>query len=277
MDKNDFKFVLFSFITWRLLLFVFLFLSPFIFTLQESFLGGDFNNYLKAPWLWAWVNFDGEHFLSIAYQGYQPLTYFFFPLYPLLVRLISSGGSYVFLAATGVLFSNVLFFIALLGFWRLIVLDYKKSIAKSAIILLLLFPTSFYFGSFYSESLFFALVVWSFYFVRTGKWILSGSLATLSSATRVVGVVMLPSLVAELWQQKKDDKNLKLTKPLIGLIIVPIGILAYMYYLNSKVGDPIDFYHSVSIYGQQRSANLILIPQVFYRYLFKILPNLNYS
>ena len=35
--------------------------------------------------------------------------------------------------------------------------------------------------------------------------------------------------------------------------------------------------HTLPGFGEQRSATPIMLPQVFYRYIFKILPSLNYS
>jgi hypothetical protein len=50
-----------------------------------------------------------------------------------------------------------------------------------------------------------------------------------------------------------------------------------MLYLNRATGDPLEFFHNVSIFGAQRSSNIVLLPQVFYRYFFKVLPNIDYS
>ncbi|MGB6882196.1 MAG: hypothetical protein WBD86_02760, partial [Microgenomates group bacterium] len=82
MKLESKKFIFRSFVFWRVLLFLFLFLAIGIVPLQQNFLGGGLSSYLRSPYLWAWGNFDGEHYLSIAFKGYQPLTYFFFPVYP---------------------------------------------------------------------------------------------------------------------------------------------------------------------------------------------------
>jgi Gpi18-like mannosyltransferase len=279
MSKKEIDFLLPSLLGWRVLLFVFLFLAIFTLPLQNNFLGGGLSNYLKAPWLWSWLNFDGEHYLSIARQGYLPLTYFYFPAFPLMVRLVASlfGRSFLSLALSGLLVSHLSFFLALVGLWKLIRLDSKEGIARLAIAGLFLFPTSFYFGCFYTESLFLALIVWSFYFARKQKWFLAGILGAVSTATRVVGLALIPALLIEAWLQKGEKKKYNLILPFIGVTMISLGILAYMYYLQLETGDPLEFFHSVSIFGQQRSPNLILLPQVFYRYLFKILPNINYS
>ncbi|MBU0845989.1 hypothetical protein KKH23_02175 [Patescibacteria group bacterium] len=236
-------------------------------------------SYLKQPFLWAWGNFDGEHYLSIAYQGYQPLTYFFFPVYPLTIAFIAKflGESFASLAVSGLLISNISFFVALVGLWKLIELDYKKDIARLTILLLLVFPTSFYFGSIYTESLFLALAVWSFYCARKRKWIAAGTLGVLLTATRVVGLAIVPVLLVEAYLQRKEKKKSNLYLVALGILLSVFGIFAYMIYLNKVTGDPLEFFHNVSIFGQQRSSSLVLLPQVFYRYFFKILPNISYS
>ena len=50
-----------------------------------------------------------------------------------------------------------------------------------------------------------------------------------------------------------------------------------MYYLLKQTGDPLVFVHQVSIFGEQRSSKLILLPQVIYRYVFEILPHVSYT
>ena len=278
MNKTDLKFITLSFIAWRLLLFIIAFFAISTFPLQQGFLGGNLEGYLNVPWFWGLINFDGEHYLSIAYQGYRSLTYFFFPVYPLLVKFISLNSSSVTrLATSGIFIANISFFIALVGFWKLIRLDFNRKIAKWSLVLLLIFPTSFFFGSFYTESVFLALVVWSLYLVRKRKWIESGILAAISSATRVVGMVMLPVLAIEVWLQRNRYKGKKLFKPTIGVLLVPMGLGVYMYFLNKQTGDPLEFFNSVGIFGEQRTAGFILLPQVFYRYIFKVLPSVNYS
>jgi len=279
MKPENKKFIFKSFVFWRILLFAFLFFAIGATSLQHNFLGGGLSSYLKQPFLWAWGNFDGEHYLSIAYQGYQPLTYFFFPVYPLTIVFVAKflGGSFKSLAASGLLISNISFLVALIGLWKLIKLDYKKDIARLTILLLLAFPTSLYFGSIYTESLFLALVVWSFYFARKGKWISAGILGALLTATRVVGLAIVPALLVEAYLQRKEKKKLNLIPIATGILLSVLGIFVYMFYLNKATGDPLEFFHNVSIFGQQRSSNLVILPQVFYRYFFKVLPNINYS
>jgi len=265
MSKKDFLFILYSFLSWRVLLFVILFFAVKSVPLQEHFLGGGMQAYLKSPWLWNWANFDGEHYLAIAKDGYHLAEQAFFPLYPLLIKLLGGG------VWAGLIISNTSFFLALLGLFKLLKIDFSEKISKSAIILLLLFPTSFYFGAVYTESLFLCLVVWSFYFFRKEKYLFAGILGAFASATRIIGVILLAVYLIELFLKKKFRVIH------YSLFIILVGLLAYMFYLYKVYGDPLMFLHALPTFGEQRSSTPILLPQVIFRYVFKILPNLNYS
>lgn len=246
------------FIIWRLLIFIPIFLSPFFFELQKNFLGGGLQNYLTNPFLWSWANFDGEHYLSIAKMGYGGGEQSFFPLYPLFLKFFGGG------IWGGLIISNMAFLLALFGMYKLAKLDYSEKVSKLAIILLLLFPTSFYFAGVYTESLFLALVIWSFYFFRKEKYFLSGILGSLSAATRVIGVILIYLYVF-------------IKRKINFILLIPLGLISYMYYSYITWGDYLKFFNSASGFGEQRSDHLIMLPQVFYRYFVKIIPNLTWS
>lgn len=276
MKKNAFLFVLTAFIIWRIALFVILFLAIKFMPLQHDFLGGGIAEYVRNPYLWSWFNFDGEHYLSIIREGYRPLTYFFFPGFPILIKYVVGFFAHDIFsyAFYGLLISNLIFLLALVGLWKLITIDFDDQIAKIAIILLLVFPTSFYFGSFYTEAIFLATVVWSMYFARKGYWLTSGIIGGFSTLTRIVGITLFPSLIAENLSTNKAKKN-KFKLNLFLTLLVPLGLVIYMYYLWKVTGDPLNFLHTVGIFGPQRSSSLVFLPQVFYRYVFKIIPSLN--
>lgn len=277
MSKHEYLNILLIFIAWKLFIYVSVNLSQIFFPLQTTFLGGGLLNYLNLPALWGFINFDGEHYLSIARDGYLPLTYFYFPLYPLIVRAISGvfGGSYNTFAATGLTLSNLLMFISIMGIIKLGKLMYSEKVSYLTLILLLFFPASFFLGAYYNESLFLALCIWSFYFAHTKKWLFSFLLCGMATATRLTGIALIPALLYEYFLvHKKSFLNIK---TFIYTVISSSGILLYMTYLKQTTGDMLAFFHNVEIFGGQRSTNLISLPQVFYRYIFKILPNVNYD
>ncbi len=280
MQKSDLSFIFKSFLVWKVGLIIAVFFAIKFIPLQKDFLGGGMANYLTNPFLWSWANFDGEHYLAIAREGYLPLTYFFFPLYPIVIRFFSLifGQSILNYLISGLFVSHVSLFLGMIGFYKLTGLDYRSSVSKLAIILLLIFPTSFYFGSLYTESIFFALSVWSFFFARKRKWLIAGVLAGFAGATRIIGLALIAGLLVEWWNYSKADKDKKKAITSLSSILVSfLGIGSYLYYIYARTGDPFNFLTTVGIFGSQRSSSLILLPQVFYRYIFKVLPSLDYA
>lgn len=238
---------------------------------KDRFLGGGSANYHLAPEVFSWANFDGEHYLSIAIFGYKGLEQAFFPVFPLLISLLSSPFSYDLTSAlffgtlSGMFITSVSFFLALIFLWKLIVIDFSPKIAYWTIIVLLLFPTAFYFNAVYNEALFLLLAVLSFYFARKNNWMLAGIFGAVSSATRIFGLMIFPSLLLDGWRKKILKQNY------FWIFLVPIGLLTYMGYQWITTGDPLTFYKLQKIVGEQHQSGITLLPQVYYRYIKMLL------
>lgn len=281
------KKIILGFIFWRLALFLISFLAVFLIpTFGGSF---PYYNVVLQPtnlpsWIWGFGNFDGVHYLRIAQNGYNAqFSQAFFPLFPFLIHAfnfisknpvldtkIYVDPSYFFM---GLVLSNIFFLFSLILFYKLIRIDFNPKVAFGSLILLASFPTSFYFGSIYTESLFLFLVLGTFYFIRKGNFLAAGVFSALASATRVLGLLLLPVLLVEIYMRiKKQEIKLHseiLTKAITGILIAPFGALLYMLYLRLNFDNPLYFLTSQPAFGAQRSENLIFPPQVLYRY-FKI-------
>lgn len=213
-------------------------------------------------WFWSFANFDGVHYLTIATLGYAAqFTQVFFPLYPLLINIFSAFLS-IDPLITGLLISNIFFLLSLFVFGKLLSLDFGKDTVKWMLFFLVLFPTSFYFGSIYTESIFFFLVLSSFLAARKKKWVLSAILGAFAASTRLTGIFLLPAL----WWEWKEKNIFRSPLPLI-----PVGLLSYMLYLQVKFGDFLYFWHAQPVFGAERTgSSIVFLPQVLWRY-FKIL------
>ena len=151
--------------------------------------------------------------------------------------------------------------------YRLIKLDFKEKIARKSLFYLLIFPTSFYLGSVYTESLFLALSIGSLYASRKKHWLLAGVLGAFASATRLVGIFLLPALVIEYYQQRGKFNKKDLSNYLL-LLVTSVGLLSYMLFLQKTVRDPLYFMHVQSLVGAERTGGrIILLYQVFWRYI----------
>ena len=275
-NKKILKWLATVFLIWRLGLEVGVWLGG-KFLPQKGYLGPS-----------VWANFDGIHYLWIAQNGYGLYQQAFFPLYPWLIRWLAGFiHNYLF---SGLAISHLSFFASLYLLYRLLLFDFSEKFVRRVIILLLLFPTSFFFASFYSESLFFFLMIAAFYFARKGKWLVAGIFGALASATRVVGIFLLPALLVEWWEQKKiqnpkarfagflrntkiQNDNLKFRiLQVFSIFLTPLGLIFYMRYLAVHWGDPLLFAHVQEHFGAQRtSEKIILLYQVFWRYFKMIL------
>ena len=219
-----------------------------------------------SPLFWSWANFDGVHYLMIAREGYIfGLTQAFFPLFILLVRF--SGKIVKNPLAAGLLLNHLFFAVNLYVFYKLIRLDFKKEVGLWTLIFLSFFPTSFFFLSLYTESLFLLLVFSSFYLWRKKRHFMAGLVGALASATRITGIFLVPAFLHE---ARKSEKS-QISKYL-SAFLPSIGLLGYMWYLKSRFGDPFLFAHVQEGFGGGRQTDrLILLYQVFWRYFKMVL------
>ena len=236
--------------------------SPYFLPLRETYLGGGTQGYLSNPLLYSRANFDGLHYLGIAGIGYGYAQQAFFPLYPDLIAKLAPA--FAFPVSAGVAVSLASFAIALIFLIKLLSLDEDSGTVRLTILALLFFPASFYFGFVYTEGLFFCLLVMSFYFARTKHWWLAGLTGALAGYTRFIGIFLLPALLIEWWQQGPKARRLIHLLPVLG---ISIGLLVYMNYLQRSTGDPLAFIHVQSLFAQGRSDKIVLLYQVFWRYV----------
>ncbi|MEK7079212.1 MAG: hypothetical protein AAB929_04030, partial [Patescibacteria group bacterium] len=249
----------------------------------------------------SFANFDGAQYLTLVREGYNTYTQAYFPLYFLLVKAVAllfpTPGA---IRAhndmlSAVLVSNVFFVLGLFLFKKYLLsfraegerssdrrerktlsLDFSvASLLRNdsvawAIMFLLLFPTSFFFGAVYTEGLFFFLCIGSLYFLKKKNYWLAGLFAALSSATRLMGIfLIIPFFLSQISKVKSQKLKSKIKSlKMFSFVLSPlIGFGVYCLYLWKTVGDPLFFFRVQPVFGANRSTNLILLPQVYFRYL----------
>lgn len=267
------KKILLMFLTWRIFLVVIAFLAVAYIPLgsKDRYLGGSYSLYQTLPHFFSWANFDGEHYLFIAIYGYKDLEQAFFPFYPMLISFFAKPFSSDLTASlinytfVGLIISNVCLLLSLIYLWKLIKIDYPKKIAFLTIIILLIFPTSFYFGALYNESLFLFLSVISFYNFRKRNFVLAGIFGMFSAMTRIFGILLFPAFLIEIYISKIPIKKS------FWIFLIPLGLVGYMWYQYTNFKDPFAFYNLQKIVGEQHQEGIILLPQVFFRYIKMLL------
>jgi hypothetical protein len=192
------------------------------------------------PLLDVWGRWDAVHYLNIASQGYQGTDMAFFPLYPVLIRILGRlVGDHL---VAGILISNASFFFGLLYLYKLLEHEYDRSVARRAIFYVSIFPSAVFFSAVYTESLFFMLTVASFYYMRSHRWWFAGAIGLLAAMTRVEGILLIVPFFIEWYSQYKPKLSAHVAQLVPGGLI-PLGLFAYMAYLWVLVGDPLYFSH----------------------------------
>ncbi len=256
-----FKTILKHFLIWQTLIIVIVTISvgTLPIRLSDSYLGGGITKFLKNPILNFRSNFDGVHYVLISTHGYNYGQQAFFPFYSSLIKSLNKYTKASILSGT--LISSLAFVLALYFLTKLVKLDYPVHVSFWLVLILMYSPVSFFFTSVYTEGLFLLLTVLSFYCARKGHWLLAGIFGFFASYTRFIGIFLFPALAIELWEQKKPIAKAW------PLLLIPLGLLTYMLYLNQTTGDPFAFYHLQKIFNQSRDTQITMPYQVIWRYI----------
>jgi hypothetical protein len=185
----------------------------------------------------AWERFDALWFLRIADGGYRlgDGSAAFFPLYPLAIRAVSFAiGGAPLAAAT--LVSNAAFFGALVMTYLLTASELSVATARTTVLLLVLFPTSYFLLMPYSESLFLLLAVTAFWGARKGRWGVAGAAGFLAALTRSVGIVLAPALLIEALHRRAEGHGRALPG-VAAAAATALGLVAYLASWAVRDGD----------------------------------------
>lgn len=265
------------FLIWRVLLFLISGLADNFLAYLPSFPYFDsiLLDYNLPRWLYSWANFDGVHYLRLIRFGYHGDLYIqaFFPVYPLIFKFIN----YVInnLLISSLIVSNISFLLFLYFWYDLIKDEISKAVAFWSTATILLFPTSFYLVSSYTESTFLLFIILSFWFARKKNYLATALFIALASATRVTGILVLPAIIIGIiFKNFKFGDSIKIInikkhlKPILITCLGSLGLFSYMYYLYKEFGDPLYFFHVQAEFGDGvRQESLVSYPRVIWRYI----------
>jgi len=207
------------------------------------------------------TRWDSKWYFSILKGGYQPsadlrtvysnLAYF--PLYPYLVKSVGwlgvslPDGLYILL---GLLLSNLFFLASAALLYRLIIRSpgFDADGAQRALILLILFPVSFFFSAFYPESLFLFLTLLGFTFALEEKWAWTGICAALVVVTKPTGIIPVIAL-GWLYMEKKQWRLQAIRLSILWFLLAPLALFLHFYHLYLISGHPFAFIDAMTAWG----------------------------
>lgn len=203
-------------------------------------------------------SWDASWYLGIAADGYgrtvmsaDPLTgtgavqsdYAFFPLYPVLMRLVSAvlpGG----LVPAGLLIAWVSAAVAAVGVYRI----GERLLGPRAGILLVglwaALPHAVVLTLAYTEALLAALAAWSLYALLRGRWLWAAGLAVLAGLTRPTGIAVAAAVCA-VALHALVVRRARAPEVWAAALLAPAGWAAYVLTVGVRVRDPLGGYFTV--------------------------------
>lgn len=215
-------------------------------------------------------HWDAKHYMSLADLGYRgtgdnQFLLAFFPLFPYLVRFVNFLVHDFVISALLVSFASTV----AAGYLLQDLLrrqGFDEDLIFRAFMFFCCFPTAIYFSFPFTEGLFLALTLLSFYAAQGKRWLTSGLAGAFASATRSTGVLLLPALALSVFWPKGEKRPLPLNtetitesqteaiseandpsasiisrlKPL-WLLLIPVGLGVYLFINWRLTGDPLMF------------------------------------
>lgn len=225
---------------------IMMFAAVIIYLIFES----DVNNFSQM-----WLKWDGPHYINIAKVGYhfledgENILLVFFPLYSYIVRVINFVINNYYIS--GLLVSWVSYVLAMIYLYKLTALEFSNKTAFKTILLISVFPFSFFLGSIHTESISLLMMVMTFYYIRKHNWPLACVFGILASLSRMVGSLAIIAAFVEYVTAYRPHIDIKLKNykkllydfrtKLFFIALISLGGLIYLainYYIS---GDPFDF------------------------------------
>lgn len=212
-------------------------------------------------WVDAFGWWDGWWYVGIAKRGYwffrpdrqSPVA--FFPAYPLAMQYLGRvvGGPLV----AGFLITMTCGLGVAVAFHRWCVVKLGSAKARLALALLLLYPFAFYLmGAVYADALFIVAALGAFLALEHDRPVLAGLAAVVATAARPVGVALVLGLWVLYLERRGVFGRPQAAFPAqgaararrrpraadAGLLLAPMGMVAFCLFLWSRFGEPFAFF-----------------------------------
>jgi hypothetical protein len=218
-----------------------------------------------------WQQLDVSWYLSVAAGGYtQDVTRTaFFPLYPLLVAVVTFFIGAAHRLAAAMIVSNLSTLAAFFGIGLLAAHEDDEGAVRPTILMLAAYPLALFTIAGYADATLLALCVFALFFARRGQWRWAALCGCLAGLTRPTAVILILPLLweygrqREIWQTLWTKSWAALPKRLPPRVLgewvliaaaVPLGIGLYALYLWRTFGNPFTFVTLQTTVWQRQSV-----------------------
>ena len=202
-----------------------------------------------------WLRWDAVHYMNLARYGYSITNIGDFnypPLYPYLTGIIArlTIGNVVL---AGLLLSTIATLVTFILLMKLIdEFIPMEGLAKETILIIAIYPTSYFLFGPYTDALYLGLSVATFLALKRKKWVITGLLISLASLARIQGVLLLiPFAIEAIMAGNISVRKIK-PSVVVGFLLASFGILLLSLWRNL---------HQISLYHQsfESYSNIILV------------------
>ena len=201
------------------------------------------------------ARFDSGWYEGIARNGYSYLeggrsNIAYFPVYPLLMRQVGRlfGRHHAAFFYGGIVVSWLAFVLAAVALYYLARLDLPRRHAERAVLLTVIFPFSFFFGTVYGTSTFLLFIVLAFYALRTRRWVAGGVCGAVALATWTPSIAVWPALAWVAWRSAEPTPTDRL-RAIGAAALTTVGFVAYCGYIYSVSGNPFEWAATLQRWG----------------------------
>ncbi|MCS0604820.1 hypothetical protein NX794_26915 [Streptomyces sp. LP11] len=200
-------------------------------------------------------SWDSRWYLHIADRGYGHLIYItpdgavqtdwaFFPLYPALIRALTTVSPLT-PGQAGMVLAGAAALAAACGAYAVGHHLYGRGVATALVALWAVLPHAVELTIAYTESLFAALAAWSLYGVLKGRWLWAGSLAALAGLVRPSGFAVAVAVALAAVHEVLRRRGRVPARLWAGAVLAPLGWLGYVLWVGTRTGDPLGGYLEV--------------------------------
>jgi hypothetical protein len=214
---------------------------------------GYFGTAIFRPLFGPLASWDGVWYRLIAVHGYllvpgRQSDPAFFPLYPLVLKLVGATGIPV--AVGGLLLSNLLFLAALLAFDALTRELFDRDLARRATLLLAVFPTTYVCSMIYPESLVLLASALTGLFAVRRRWGACAATVAIAALARPEGILLVLPILGCLvtrWQSLRPDERGRA----VGAVLAgPAAAASFPLYLGWALHDPLAWSKAQGAWGR---------------------------
>lgn len=184
------------------------------------------------------------HQIWITKEGAVQTDWAFFPLYPALIRALTTVLPLT-PGQAAMLISWIAAGVAAYGIYVIGHRLYGRGVATALVGLWAVLPHSVILTIAYTESLFAAFAVWALYCVLKGRWLWAGVLTALAGLSRPSGFAVAVAVCLAAAHEVVRQRGRVPVSLWAGALLAPLGWLGYVLWVGSQTGDVLGGYFKI--------------------------------